>query len=299
MNEGIIYGALLYAMSFTFYVKRRRVLDTPTAKALSAAIGRAEVAGRALGEPPSPALVSGTSSAYWEVRLYHRFKQGNRRRERCIATKNSVGGHFWIEDTSGRVPVLIDGAEWWLEKRKWRARKGEAIPERALAWVSALGVDWNKHDLRLEEECIEEGGPVYVLGTLSTAPDVLDPSARRRRGVRAFFTQLLTNPLQSGALADPLSAGIERLRAGTLQGQERLQNARRTAAMVARTRARGALARRATRSFRDLQQRRAAPGAAPRLVGYRHHRRRQRADARRHFRSAQVRRSCHDCRDHP
>ncbi len=224
MNEGIIYGALLYAMSFTFYVKRQRVLDTPTAKALSAAIGRAEVAGRALGEPPSPALVSGTSSAYWEVRLYHRFKQGNRRRERCIATKNSVGGHFWIEDTSGRVPVLIDGAEWWLEKRKWRARKGEAIPERALAWVSALGVDWNKHDLRLEEECIEEGGPVYVLGTLSTAPDVLDPSARRRRGVRAFFTQLLTNPLQSGALADPLSAGIERLRAGTLQGQERLQS---------------------------------------------------------------------------
>ena len=41
MNEGIFYGAILYAMSFSFYVKRQRVLDTPTAKAMSAAIGRA------------------------------------------------------------------------------------------------------------------------------------------------------------------------------------------------------------------------------------------------------------------
>ncbi|HVJ60138.1 MAG TPA: hypothetical protein VM528_06220 [Burkholderiaceae bacterium] len=223
MNEGIFYGAILYAMSFTFYVKRQRVLDTPTAKALSAAIGRAEVAGRALGEPPSASPVSETPSAYWEVRLYHRYKQGNRRRERCIATKNSVGGHFWVEDASGRVPVLIEGAEWWLEKRKWRARKGDAISEPARAWVTALGVDWSKHDLRLEEECVAEGGPVYVLGTLSAAPDVLDASARRRPGVRAFFTQLLTNPLQSGPLGDSLSTTVERLRAGTLQGQARLQ----------------------------------------------------------------------------
>jgi hypothetical protein len=223
MNEGILYGAILYAMSFSFYVKRQRVLDTPTAKAMSAAIGRAEVVGRALGEPPSPSLVSETQSAYWEVRLYHRYKQGNRRRERCIATKNSTGGHFWVEDASGRVPVLIEGAEWWLEKRKWRARKGDVISERALGWVTALGVDWSKHDLRLEEECIEEGGPVYVLGTLSVAPEVLDQSARRRRGVRALFTQLLTNPMQSGPLADSLSSGIEKLRSGVLKGQERLQ----------------------------------------------------------------------------
>ena len=223
MNEGIFYGAILYAMSFSFYVKRQRVLDTPTAKAMSAAIGRAEVSGRALGEPPSPSLVSETPSAYWEVRLYQKVKQGNRRRERCIATKNSVGGHFWVEDVSGRIPVLIEGAEWWLEKRKWRARKGDAISERALGWVTALGVDWSKHDLRLEEECIEEGGPVYVLGTLSAAPDVLEASARRPRGVRAFFTQLLTNPMQSGLLSDSLSSGIEKLRSGVLKGQERLQ----------------------------------------------------------------------------
>jgi hypothetical protein len=223
MSDAIFWGALMYAASFSFYVKRQRVLDTPTAKAQSAAIGRAEVSGRAYGDPPSTAPVSETPAAYWEVRLYHRVRQGNRRRERRIATWTSSAGHFWVEDSSGRVPVLIEGAEWWLEKRKWRARKGEAISERARQWVAGKGLDWDKNDLRLEEECLAEGGPVYVLGTLSAAPDVLDAKARHWRGLRAILPQLLTNPMQTGLLRDPLSKRIEQLRSDSLQGKERQQ----------------------------------------------------------------------------
>lgn len=183
MSEAFFWGGIVYAVGFGLFVQRRRMLDTPSAKALSAAIGRAELVGAARGDPPEPSLVTGTPCAYWEAELHRRVPNGKGQKTmKRIAYSSARAGHFWVEDASGRVPVLIEGAQWWLDRAtKLRNRKGDAISERARQWVqSASGRDWSDGDMQIVERRLDEGGPVYVLGTLAAAPDVLRPTPGRR-----------------------------------------------------------------------------------------------------------------------
>jgi hypothetical protein len=196
VSEAIFWGGLVYAIGFGLFIKRRRVLDTPTAKALSAAIGRAELVGTAHGEPPERSIVTDTPCAYWEAELFRRVPNGKGGKTmKRIAMANARCGHFWLADSSGQLPVLVEGAHWWLDSAtKLRSRsfmrKGDAIGERARNWVrSASGVEWEHAQFKLVERRLEEGGPVYALGTLSAVPDVLRPApgreARRPRSVPA------------------------------------------------------------------------------------------------------------------
>lgn len=216
MSEAFFWGGVVYALGFGLFVKRRRVLDTPTAKALSAAIGRTELCGVARGDPAERSLVTDTPCAYWEVELHRRVRSGRGGKTmKRIATSNARIGHFWLEDASGRVPVLVEGAHWWLDRAtKLRNRKGVAISERARQWVrSASGREWEDGEFKLVERRLEEGGPAYVLGTLSPAPDLLKPapgrSERRPRsiaGAVAFgFWELFTKPAPDNALGQAIA----------------------------------------------------------------------------------------------
>jgi hypothetical protein len=186
MSEAIFWGGVVYALGFGLFVKRRRVLDTPTARTVSAAIGRAELCGTAHGEPAQPSLVTGTPCAYWEAELHRRVPNGKGGKTmKRIAMANARIGHFWVEDASGRMPVLVDGAHWWfdgataLRSRGWR-RTDTPLTERAQRWVeSAAGCRWDAAEFKLVERRLEEGGPVYVLGTLSAADDLLQPVDQR------------------------------------------------------------------------------------------------------------------------
>lgn len=225
MSEAIFWGGVVYALGFGLFVKRRRVLDTPTAKALSAAIGRTELAGTAHGDPADDSLVTGTPCAYWEAELFRRVPNGKGGKSmKRIAMSNARIGHFWLADASGRVPVLVEGAYWWLDRAtKLRSRRfgrtGDTISERARGWVRSAsgGVEWEDAEFKLVERRLEEGGPVYVLGTLSAAPDVLQPAAnaRRRRphsvaGAIAFgFIDMFFKPAPPG---DAVSGAVARVR---------------------------------------------------------------------------------------
>ena len=144
MSEAIFWGGVVYALGFGLFVKRRRVLDTPTAKALSAAIGRTELCGVARGDPAERSLATDKPCAYWEAELHRRVSNGKGGKSmRRIAMSSARVGHFWLEDQSGRVPVLVEGAHWWLDDAtKLRSRKRDAISERARQWVrSASGTE--------------------------------------------------------------------------------------------------------------------------------------------------------------
>jgi hypothetical protein len=226
MSEAIFWGGVVYALGFGLFVKRRKVLDTPTAKALSAAIGRAELVGTAHGEPPERSIVTDTPCAYWEAELFRKVPNGKGGKTmKRIAMSNARCGHFWLADASGQVPVLVEGAHWWLDgatKLRSRSfmRKGDAIGERARSWVrSASGVEWEDAHFKLVERRLEEGGPVYALGTLSAVPDLLcatpGRAARRPRSVPAAiafgFYEMFFKPAPAG---DALSQAIARVRDG-------------------------------------------------------------------------------------
>jgi hypothetical protein len=220
MSDAILWGGVVYALGFGLFVKRRRVLDTPTAKALSAAIGRAELSGSAHGDPAERSLVTDTPCAYWEAELYRRVPVGSHgaKSMKRIARSGSRIGHFWLADESGRVPVLVEGAQWWLDgASKLRNRRGDAISERARQWVrAASGHDWSDGDCKLVEKRLEEGAPVYVLATLSAVPEVLQPPAggkRRPRSVaQAIAFGFFDMFFKSAPSGDAVSQAIARVR---------------------------------------------------------------------------------------
>jgi hypothetical protein len=221
MNEAFFWGGIVYALGFGLFVQRKRVLDTPTAKATSAAIGRAELKGVARGDPPEPSLATETPCAYWEVELHRRVPNGKGGKTmKRIAHSRARAGHFWVEDASGRVPVLTEGVTWWLDgATTLKNRRGDAIGERAQRWVeSACGKPWQDGEMKLVERRLPEGGPVYVLGTLSPAPDVLRPAAGRRErrprsvlgAIAVGFWDMFTQP---GLPDDAVGRAVARVRA--------------------------------------------------------------------------------------
>lgn len=222
MNEAIFWGSMVYALGFGLFVKRRRVLDTPTAKAVSAAIGRAEICGTAHGDPAQASLVTGTACAYWEAELHRRVPNGKGGKTmKRIAMANARIGHFWLEDDSGRMPVLVDGAQWWfdggstLRSRGWR-RTATPPTERARQWVqAAAGCDWSAAEFKLVERRLEEGGPVYVLGTLSSVDDVLAAAEQRpppRSIPSAIVRGFIDMFLKAAPGDDAVSRAVHRVR---------------------------------------------------------------------------------------
>lgn len=223
MSEAIFWGGVVYALGFGLLIKRRRVLDTPTAKALSAAVGRAELKGIARGDPTERSLVTDTPCAYWQAELYRKVSNGKGGKTmKRIAMSDSRASHFWIEDTSGRMPVLVDGAHWWLDRAtKLRSRdRSAAISERARRWVqSAAGCDWENGTFKLVERRLEEGSDVYVLGTLSPVHELLTPApGRRERRPRSVvsaialgFYDMFTKPARPD---NALGHAIARVREG-------------------------------------------------------------------------------------
>jgi hypothetical protein len=222
VSEAIFWGGVVYAVGFGLFVKRRRVLDTPTAKALSAAIGRAELCGTAHGDPSERSIVTDTPCAYWEAELYRRVPNGKGGKSmKRIAMANARFGHFWLADASGRVPVLVEGAHWWLDRAlKLRNRGGTQLSERARRWVfAASGCEWEDGTFKIVERRLDEGGAVYVLGTLSTVADVLRPAPQARnerpRSVpgaiaKGFFDMFFKAAPPGGAMGE----AIARIRSG-------------------------------------------------------------------------------------
>jgi len=85
-----------------------------------------------------------------------------------------------LEDDSGRVLVWGRGAEIIPIRQTWRSDHGDP-PERVKRLVEALGLQWpsrgSRHPIKVTEERIEQGGPLYVMGTLAERRQI--PSAQK------------------------------------------------------------------------------------------------------------------------
>ena len=72
--------------------------------------------------------------------------------------------------------VWTRGAEIIPVKQVWRSEDGDP-PESALRLVAATGIEWpgrsSRNPMRITEERIEAGGPLYVMGTLAGLYDRL------------------------------------------------------------------------------------------------------------------------------
>ena len=169
-----IVGWFVFRHGLAEYRNRLAVSGTATATANSAAIGLVELSGRADAEHPTESPVTKTTCAFWRVEVRHRGEKDfrwidwtwTRVMERTSAALESLV----LEDDTGRLRVWCRGAEMIPTRQVWRSDRGDA-PDDVKRFVAALGLEWSSRSsarpLKVVEERIEQGGPLYVLGTLA------------------------------------------------------------------------------------------------------------------------------------
>jgi hypothetical protein len=204
-------GVFVFHRGFIEYRNELTVRNLPTAKVNSAAVGLVELIGRGRGGSPTPAAVSGTLSAYWTVRIEQRHQGGKNSDEwQTVLQRESPAATLEIEDDTGRMLVWSRGAEFALDKTTWHSKDGPPS-EGAARLLAEAGTTWpdrsSVHPMRIVETRIEEGGALYVLGTLSERAQV---PASFSRPNQAAASSSAGAPAASGAPQTRLVKWAER-----------------------------------------------------------------------------------------
>jgi hypothetical protein len=181
------FGLLAFLHGFTEYRNRLAARGTATATASSAAIGLVELSGRGYVEHPSEAPVTKTPCAFWRVEVRHRGQKDFRLVaslwHRVMERSSGALDTLELEDDSGRILVWTRGAEMIPITQAWRSDRGGDPPEGVLKLIAALGLQWPsrwaRYPMKVTEERIEQGGPLYVMGTLAERRQI--PAVSRGR----------------------------------------------------------------------------------------------------------------------
>ena len=182
-NELTIFGWLFAGGFFAFrhgfllYRDRLAVSGTATAKTTSAAIGLAELSGRGYSDKARTAPVTQTECLFWSTDV-HQWQRNSKRKGWVNKLHNTFGVEtLELEDDFGRVLVWTRGAELVRVKQTWQSEDGNP-PDAALRLVTNMGLSWpdpsSRNPMKITEERIEAGAPLYVMGTLTERRQIPD-----------------------------------------------------------------------------------------------------------------------------
>jgi hypothetical protein len=167
-----VAGAVAFWHGLVEYRNRLTILNLPTATACSAAIGLAELSGRARGAHVTPAAITGRPSVYWRAVVWRQPQNhGPHTKERPqVLIRTSPPLEFELEDDTGRILIWPHGAEFVLPTERWKSENGPP-PDAGVRLLAEAGMQWpdpkDPRPMVMTETRLEEGGPLYVLGTLS------------------------------------------------------------------------------------------------------------------------------------
>jgi E3 Ubiquitin ligase len=169
-------GPYLFYRGFRVLRTRQLIQNTPRARIRSMAMGLVEVEG--VAEPRS-ALVgpfSGRPCLYWQVDI----STLSRQRMWSVVHRNSSGQPFYVRDDTGVALVYPQGADCKLAFGVSEECLGVALPEIYSQYMNeqklAFRHLWRLGALRFRERLLEDGQPVFILGTAMPKPQVLDIS---------------------------------------------------------------------------------------------------------------------------
>jgi hypothetical protein len=170
---GIGLGVYLFVRGFRTLQRKRLILDTPTAKVRSAAIGLVELQGLAVGPFTFTAPITRVPCYYHRTELWKWVRRGKSSEWEKIADDcNHVP--FYLKDSTGMVLVDPNGAEMELHcdyKQEFHHSLfgSGSIPGPVSDFMSRYGVG-TSHTIKVEEYCIRPEHALFVLGTLATNP---------------------------------------------------------------------------------------------------------------------------------
>lgn len=184
---GFVAGILLFIRGFRVLQRKRLILDTPTAKVRSAAIGLVELNGQAVGPSTISSPITQRPCFYYRTSLWKEVGSGkNRHWEQKVDERFHV--LFYLKDPTGMVLVDPDGAEMDIHcdfKGEYSRSmfSGSSVPPRVADFAGRNGVALDDN-VRVEEYCVKPQNSLYILGTLATNSG-LEPSPVPRQTLAA------------------------------------------------------------------------------------------------------------------
>ncbi|HVP31445.1 MAG TPA: GIDE domain-containing protein [Myxococcota bacterium] len=191
---GAAIGLGLFLHGFTLWRRRRRIEDTPTSKVRSLSLGCVELSGRARARTLLRGPLSSVPCVFFRWRVEEERRSGKSRSWHTVASGSSEAVAFELEDDTGRVLVDPRGAQLEIEAQL-RETDPEVTPAlREIVGGSGLSFGgWllGSPRVRVTEERIHEGDPLYVLGLAQPRPGA---SEEQRQAIAADLRTWKADP---------------------------------------------------------------------------------------------------------
>lgn len=192
-------GAYLFVRGFRLLARKRLLLNTPTSKIRSAAMGLVELSGLAAGPYTIPAPITGKSCFLYKTTAWQR-KQSGKNREWVKVAEENLHVPFYLDDNTGKVLVNPLGAELDLH-RDFREQFSaslfspvETLPPQVSEFLARNGVA-HRDVIRIEECAIKPKNALFIVGTLDQNPGYtvqpLFPASHEELDPRSAATQSL------------------------------------------------------------------------------------------------------------
>lgn len=169
-------GLYFFVRGFQLLQRKRLIMNTPSSKIRSAAMGLVEVSGLATGPYTLTAPITGVPCYYYRT-LVWQWKQHGKGSSWVKEADESLHVPFYLDDGTARVLVDPQGADLDIH-RDFQEEFSHSlfsssleIPANITGFLSAHGVDTSAK-VKIEEYCIKPRNALFILGTLAGNPGI-------------------------------------------------------------------------------------------------------------------------------
>jgi hypothetical protein len=173
---GAVAGLYLFYHGFQLLQRKRLVMNTPSSKIRSAAMGLVEVSGLATGPYTLTAPITGVPCYYYRTMVWQ-WKQQGKSSSWVKEADESLHVPFYLDDGTARVLVNPQGAEMEMH-RDFQEEFSHSlfsssleIPGNITGFLTAHGVNAGAK-VKIEEYCIKPKNALFILGTLASNPGI-------------------------------------------------------------------------------------------------------------------------------
>lgn len=169
-SAGACGGLYLFFRGFRILQRKRLIVNTPTSKIRSAALGLVEINGLAAGPYTVAAPITGRACYYYRTMAWELRKSGKNEEWQQVADE-SLHIPFYVDDNTGLQLVNPQGAEMDLHRDFHEEYSnsmffGKEMPESVRAFLARNAVSGERR-VRVDEYCIKPKNALFVLGTLA------------------------------------------------------------------------------------------------------------------------------------
>ncbi|MGA2355668.1 MAG: hypothetical protein ABSG02_14325 [Terriglobales bacterium] len=176
----LVGGLYFFFYGFHLLARKRVLLNTPTSKIRSAALGLVEVNGQAVGPHTMPSPITGQLCFLYRTVAWQQ-RDGKKQEWEKLADE-TLHLPFFLDDSTGKLLIEPLGADLDLHcdfRQEFDASlfssnffsDQDGVPPRVSAFLGRHGITAGRR-LRIEEHAIKPGDELFAAGTLAENPGI-------------------------------------------------------------------------------------------------------------------------------